>query len=99
MILAEVRFESKYKVVQSTITKIINDLVIILDINNISNVEFNKFIKYKHIHKKYWLDDYLKYNINYFSKDAISEYVKNKQLTLNSSLQYTHCLLYTSRCV
>ena len=89
MILAEVRFESKYKVVQSTITKIINDLVIILDINNISNVEFNKFIKYKHIHKKYWLDDYLKYNINYFSKDAISEYVKNKQLTLNSSLQYT----------
>ena len=87
-ILAEVRFEAKYKVVQSTITKIINDLVIILDINNVTNVEFNTFIKYKHIHKEYWLDDYLKYNINYFSKDAILEYVKNKQLTLNSSLQY-----------
>ena len=88
-ILAEVRFEYKYKVVQSTITKIINDLVIILDINNISNIEFNKFIKYKHIHKEYWLEDYLKYNINYFSQDSILEYVKNKQLTLNSSLQYT----------
>ena len=60
-----------------------------MDINNISNIEFNKFIKYKHIHKEYWLEDYLKYNINYFSQDSILEYVKNKQLTLNSSLQYT----------
>ena len=90
-ILNEVRWNLKYKIAKSSITKIIIDLLILLNIDSqkLDEKEINILIKFKHFHEDNWLEDYFQNNIVYLTPKAAKFYLKKEQDILNSTMQYT----------
>lgn len=90
-ILNEVRWNLKYKIAKSSITKIIIDLLILLNIDSqkLDEKDINILIKFKHFHEDNWLEDYLQNNIIYLTPKAAKFYLKKEQDILNSTMQYT----------
>ncbi len=90
-ILNEVRWNSKYRIAKSSITKIIIDLLILLniDIKKLDIQDINMLINFKHFHEDNWLEDYLQHNIIYLTNKAAIFYLEKEQKLLNKTLQYT----------
>ena len=90
-ILNEVRWDLKYKIAKSSITKIIIDLLILLNIDSqkLDEKEINILIKFKHFHEDNWLEDYFQNNIVYLTPKVAELYLKKEQDILNSTMQYT----------
>lgn len=90
-ILNEVRWNLKYKIAKSSITKIIIDLLILLngDSQKLDEKDINILIKFKHFHEDNWLEDYFQNNIIYLTPKAAKFYLRKEQDILNSTMQYT----------
>ncbi|MBD5402534.1 AAA family ATPase, partial [bacterium] len=90
-ILNEVRWNSKYRIVCSSITKIITDLLILLKIDNkkLDEKDIASLINFKHFHEANWIEDYFENNIKYLTENAVKFYLKKEQGILDTNLQYT----------
>ena len=90
-ILHEVRWNSKYRIAKSSITRIIIDLLILLNICNkkLDENDISALINFRHFHEYNWLEDYFDKNIIYLTENAVKVYLKKEQDILNKSLQYT----------
>ncbi len=90
-ILNEFRWNLKYRIVASSMTMIIIDLLILFNIDNqkLDENDIDMLINFKHFHEENWQNDYFQNNIIYLTKEAVQFYLKKEQSMLNNTLQYT----------